>query len=346
MDESTQTKLYKLPILPAVPGPAMQGKVISQAMIDSALAYNPKFRPSYVYLNETHAHNAAGKANGEVLASIVRTYKENDHVIAEVLPQRKYRDGKFEELAFADGSHPGRSIDLWNKKLIPDCPSEFYLEGIALCGAQKPATVNLPAIYYSTETEYGTLTFSINTISSLTGGTMSEEKTDKVDLASFQKQIDELKSQFATEKQTLVAERDHYKEENKQLATRLSDVEGKLMLQEIEKVFNEDLKGKIKSDERKRRIEFAVTLKKESEERYNDYIDSLKARTVIVSLAVVAGGVSSQMGADEAPQDAISAIRTFASENNLNIGKGEDLRKAEVGARQKWPTAFGIREAK
>lgn len=321
-------------------------------MIDGALAYDPQFRPSFVYLNEDDAHNRAGKANGEVLAQILRTYKEGGHVIAEVLPQRKYRDGKFEELAAPDGSHPGRSVDLWHQKLIPGCSAPYYLEGVALCGAQKPATVNLPAIYYSTQFGLNTVTFSINT--GLTGEGHMENKEEKVDLAAFQKQLDDLKTEFAAEKEkntTLAAERDHYRTEAEAFGNKLKEVTEKLDRQEVERFFSDNLKLKVKEDEKAGLIALALSLKNEKVElsagksRYAEFLDSLKNRPDVIKLAIVGGNLPNQISNGSQPQTPNEAINQFAAENNIDPDASEaDFNKAEFGARKKYPSAFGIKE--
>lgn len=316
-------------------------------MIDGALKYDPKFRPSYVYLNETAAHSL-GTANNEVLARVLRTFKENDHIVAEVLPQRKYRGEKFEELAAEDGTHPGRSIDLWPKEYIPNCPSDYYLEGIALCGVTKPATVNLPAIYYSAETENGFITFALHTKPSHGDETMPEDPKDqKVDFAAVQKQLDEQNKkieQLAADNKTLSAERDHYKTEHQNLAKEFAIVKSKQIKQEVEAIFATELAGKIVSEERDRRINFAVGYKERGdEEGFAEYIDSLKARQVMVDLKLVAGHLPNQTSG-AAPQTPNQAINQFAAKHNIDTGTLEGLEKAEAGARQEFPAAFGIKE--
>lgn len=349
MDEALATT-YKLPILPAIPSKGLEGKEITQEMIDSALAYNPAFRPSYVYLNEEEAHNRAGKSNGEVLAQILRTFKQEidgrPHVVAEVLPQRKYREnGKFEELAAPDGSHPGRSVDLWGKKLIPGCQTDFYLEGIALCGAQKPATVNLPSIYYSTQLGLSTVTFSINF--GLTGEENMENKEEKVDLSALKTQVDDLKAQLSTAQGKLKLveeERDHYKNENVALSNRVGTLEDKFVEQEVSATFERELVGKLNSEEYEKRYQFGLKLRKSDPEAYADYIDSLKSRQPMINLAVVGGHLPNNVS-NTMPMTPNQAITQFAAEAGIDPDESaEAFNKAEIGARKKYPAAFGIKE--
>lgn len=355
MSVTPQPKTIKMPILPAVPSDALLGKKITQEMIDGALKYDPKFRPSYVYLNETSAHNNEGNANSEVLAQVLRTFKENDHIVAEVLPQRKYRDGKFEELAAADGSHPGRSIDLWPKDLIPGSPSEFYLEGIALCGATKPATVNLPAIYYSAETESGVLTFALHT-KPYGDETMPEDpKPDqKVDFAAVQKQLkdqDAKIEQLSADVKTLSAERDHYKTEAENLGQGFKELKAKADRQEVEALLDSaDYRGKVKSDERDGVVELALSLKADTvqlsagKSRFDAYMESIKNRNVMVNLGIVGGHLGVNVGT-AAPQTPMAAINAFAAENSIDITKDRaEWTKAQEGAMKKYPAAFGIKE--
>jgi hypothetical protein len=152
------------PIMPGRPMKVLQGKEITGEMVDSALAYNYTFRPAYLYLSPDEAH---GKYNREIVASILRTFPQDingeNYVMAEFLPHRKYRGGKFEDLVAADGDYPGRSVDLWHKDLVPGSPTTYSLEGVALCGANKPATINLPPVFLSTGNAHAAMiSFSID----------------------------------------------------------------------------------------------------------------------------------------------------------------------------------------
>jgi hypothetical protein len=349
--DSTEAKSYKVPILPAKPSEALQGKRITQEMIDSALAYDKTFRPSYVYLNEKDAHNR----NVETLAQINRTFVENDHVVAEVIPNRKYKGEKFEDIAAADGTHPGRSVDLWNKKLIPGCKSEYYLEGIALCGAQKQAVVNLPSIYFSAEIDGATHNFSINTgpIAS-TGDDTMPENDQKVDFAAMQKQLDDQKQDLEKlqgEVKTLSTERDHYRTESENRTKEYKELKGQFDKQEVDKLLDSnDFRGKFKSDERATIVEMALSLKDDvvqfssGKTRYEAYLESIKNRPVIIRLDSVAGNVPNQIHVEGQPESPTAAIHQFAAENKLNTLNVEDLEKAEDGAMRKWPAVFGIKE--
>ena len=350
MDSGESPKTYKLPIIPASPCDALQGKKVTQQMIDSALAYDSAFRPSYIYLNDTDAHNNAGKKNGDSLALINRTFTENGYVVAEVTPNRKYKGEKFEELAAADGTHPGRSIDLWPKTVIPGCKSDFYLEGVALCGAQKPATVNLPAIYYSAETETGILTFSINTSSEMT--TMPEDKKEdpKVDFAVMQKQLNDLETKVAKQEgdiQTLSTERDHYKTESETLAKGYKELKNKSDRQEIESLLDsQEYRGKFKADERNKIIEMALSMKDEvialstGETRLQAYMESIKNRPIQVNFSVIGGHIPNQIPAGETLAEPNDAIVQFATKNNLDLQTEDGWNKAEAGARKEHPELF------
>ncbi|MCI0611649.1 hypothetical protein L0244_01535 [bacterium] len=131
-------KPIRMPILPAKPTKSVDGREITQKMIDAVLAYDINIRPAIVKRDPTEGHGKHdGPQNMPALGRVASTYISGDYVFADVWPVTGYEE-TLKRMIAPDGPYPYRSIEIDDLDGLG-----YWLEAISLLGVQKPA-LNLP----------------------------------------------------------------------------------------------------------------------------------------------------------------------------------------------------------
>lgn len=134
----------KMPILPAKPGKAVDGRAVTKDLIDGVLNYDVRIRPAVLKLDVTEAHGQhESTQNMPALGRVDRVYDGADGFIWADVSLAAGFEEQIKRLIGPGGLYPDRSIEADYLYFGDSEEKTLWLEAIALCGGQRPA-LNLP----------------------------------------------------------------------------------------------------------------------------------------------------------------------------------------------------------